>query len=183
MTTTAQIGISILSAPLAAIDRRSLSQAWYSALHLAREGSPAKGATSRRAAARPVPASRPASGVAASVRASDATTSSKAVHRAPARAGAALERRVPRLPLARRIERALFERTSSAARTTFAVGEGTGRVVIALHVSGGRVRLIALCLPGMRRTVARALDQARFALAARGIAMDTGILEGVAACS
>jgi hypothetical protein len=183
MTTTAQIGISVLSAPLAAIDRRSLSQAWYSALHLARDASLPKGAPARRADARPAPASVRASGVASSVRAGAAPASSKASHRAPARAGAVLERRAPRLQLARRIERTLFERASSAARTTFAVGEGAGRVVVALHVGGGRVRLVALCSPALRRTVTRALDQARFALAARGIAMDTGILEGAPACS
>ena len=33
---TQQLEVSILAAPLAAIDRRALSQAWYSALHLAR---------------------------------------------------------------------------------------------------------------------------------------------------
>jgi hypothetical protein len=184
MTTTAQIGISVLSAPLAAIDRRSLSQAWYSALHLARDGSPSKRAATRPAAAKPIPVSAPASLAGSSRRAAaDAPASVKTSQRVQARAGGALERRVPRLPLARRIERALFERTSSAARTTFAIGEGAGRVVVVLHVTGDRVRLVALCSPALRRTVARALDQARFALAARGIALDTGVLEGAARCS
>ena len=184
MTTTAQIGISILSAPLAAIDRRSLSQAWYSALHLARDGATPKGSTPRRAAGRPIAVSSRTSGAASSARAGHAApASSKPEHRAPARAGGALERREPRLPLTRRIERSLFERTSPTPRTTFTVGEGTGRVVVVLHASGDRVRLIALCSPALRRTVARALDQARFALAARGIALDTGVLEGAATCS
>ncbi len=105
------------------------------------------------------------------------------MHRAAARAGGGLERREPRLPLTRRIERRLFERTFSSARTAFAVGEGTGRVVVVLHATGGRVRLVALCSPALRRTVARALDQARFALAARGIALDAGVREGAATCS
>jgi hypothetical protein len=184
MTTTAQLGISVLSAPLAAIDRRSLSQAWYSALHLARDAAPPKGAATRRAGERPITASPQARSTASPVRAGDAgPVISKPVRRAPARTGAPVERREPRLPLTRRIERALFERTSSAARTTFSVGEGTGRVVVVLHVTGDRVRLVALCSPALRRTVARALDQARFALAARGIALDGGVLEGVATCS
>jgi hypothetical protein len=183
MTTTAQIGISVLSAPLAAIDRRSLSQAWYSALHLARDPAPPKTAATGRTAARPIPASVRSPGDAPSVRASAAPASSKALHSASARAGAALERRVARLPLTRRIERALFERTCSAARTTFAVGAGTGRVVVALHASGGTVRIVALCSPALRHTVARALDQARFALAARDIELETGILEGTTLCS
>ena len=47
-----------------------------------------------------------------------------------------------------------------------------------LHASGTRVRLIALCSPALRRTVARALGQARFALAARGIALNGDVVEG-----
>src|SRR6202034_3463065 len=56
---TQQLEVSILAAPLAAIDRRALSQAWYSALHLAtpdrravplRESSPCPVATSTEVA-------------------------------------------------------------------------------------------------------------------------------------
>ena len=58
---TQQLEVSILAAPLAAIDRRALSQAWYSALHLARpdravfpsrEGSPCAVAGNAEAAPR-----------------------------------------------------------------------------------------------------------------------------------
>jgi hypothetical protein len=184
MTTTQQIGISVLCAPLAAIDRRSLSQAWYSALHLARDGSPPRCTTARRGPENPTPASAPASAGSSSHRAAaSAPAILKPSRRAPVRAGATLERRAPRMPLARRIERALFERAPSAARTTFAVGKGGGRVVVVLHFTGERIRLVALCSPTLRRTVASALDQARFALADRGIALDTGVLEGAATCS
>jgi hypothetical protein len=183
MTTTAQIGISVLSAPLAAIDRRSLSQAWYSALHLARDAAPPERVVRLRAQTQATPAFTRSVLPGSSRRSGASPASAKEARRAPARPGAALERRAPRLPLARRIERALFERTISAACTAFGVGEGAGRVVIALHVAGDRVRLIALCSATMRPTVARALDQARFALAARGIALDTRLLEGAATCS
>jgi hypothetical protein len=183
MTTTQQLEISVLSAPLAAIDRRSLSQAWYSALHLARNAAaPSRLVSStavahRRAAPAPAAARRMERAVA------DASANVKVSHATPVRAGGAVERRAARLPLARRIERALFERTSPPARATFAIGEGSSRVVLVLHANGTRVRLIALCSPALRRTVARALDQARFALAARGIALNGDVFEGAATCS
>ncbi|HTA37800.1 MAG TPA: hypothetical protein VK760_01930 [Candidatus Acidoferrales bacterium] len=183
MTTTQQLDISVLSAPLAAIDRRSLSQAWYSALHLARDGSSPKPAAPRSAT---VQGSAPR-GVALAARPPRTgelvPVNAKTAHATLARGGGAVERRTPRSPLAGRIERALFERPSAHARSAFAIGEGTGRVVVVLHATGTRVRLIALCSPSLRRTVSRALDQARFALAARGIAMDGGVLEGAPACS
>jgi hypothetical protein len=184
MTTTQQLEISVLSAPLAAIDRRSLSQAWYSALHLARDGSSSKRGAPRTVAAPPrFPVATAAAASPLPRAAAPAPANAKAPSASAARGGSAVERRTPRLPLARRIERALFERASAHARTTFAIGEGTGRVVVVLHANGTRVRLIALCSPSLRRTVARALDQARFALAAHGIVLDGGILEEAAPCS
>jgi hypothetical protein len=182
MTTTQQLDISVLSAPLAAIDRRSLSQAWYSALHLARDGS----VPTRQASRIPIARGRRAPAAAAGRRSSGVDASFLANTKTPqtwAPRTGAVERRSARLPLARRIERALFERTSAHGRTTFAIGEGSGRVVVVLHASGERVRLVALCSPALRRTVARALDQARFALAARGIVLDGGLLEGASTCS
>ena len=49
---TQQLEVSILAAPLAAIDRRVLSQAWYSALRLARDDAEAARRTRAPAAAR-----------------------------------------------------------------------------------------------------------------------------------
>jgi hypothetical protein len=184
MTTNQQLEISVLAAPLAAIDRRSLSQAWYSALHFARDGSAPRRTVPNRSAARR--ATQPPNVPAGRAQRPPATAPASAAmpHReTPLRPGAAVERRTPRLPLTRRIERALFERGAPSAHTSFAVGEGTGRVVVLLHASGERVRLVALCSPALKASVARALDQARFALAARGIVLDGGILEGEAACS
>jgi hypothetical protein len=44
-------------------------------------------------------------------------------------------------------------------------------VHVALHGSGASLRLVAVCAPSVRAAVARALEQARYALAARGIAI------------
>jgi hypothetical protein len=99
----------------------------------------------------------------------------------PARAGAAssrvpvgaiAERRSPRTPVARRIERAVLERRGPSAPSSWAIGSGAGRAIVVVQNAGGRVRLIALCAPPAREAVARALEQARYALAGRGIALD-----------
>jgi hypothetical protein len=177
MTIARQLGISVLAAPLASIDRRGLSQAWYSALHLARDaenaGAPAArangpGAPPHAPAHRSAPEGRPAARAASE-------PAARAAHAPSARAGIAIERRQPRLPLARRIERALLAPRVRAARASFALGAGDARVVVLLHGAGDRVRLIALCSRASCGTVARALEQARFALAARGIALDAAV--------
>jgi hypothetical protein len=77
------------------------------------------------------------------------------------------DRRSPRSPLAGRIENALFSPRSQAKRASFTIGRG--RVHVVLQSKGDRVTLVALCSPALRGIVARALAQARFALAARGV--------------
>jgi len=183
MTTTQQLGISVLSAPLAAIDRRGLSQAWYSALHLARDSSPIC-----RTAARITQSShnsQPAASLhPASPRRAAAGTAVRpgAAGRSPSRAGVLIERRSPRSPLARRIERALLDRIVAAPRTSFTIGAAGSRVVVVMHGTGDRIRLIALCPQRSRGAVARALEHVRFALAARGIVLDAR-LPGETVCS
>ncbi|HEY1429269.1 MAG TPA: hypothetical protein VGF18_06830, partial [Candidatus Tumulicola sp.] len=57
---TEQLRVSIVAAPLAAIDPRALSQAWYSALHLARESrAPLAGAKRVAGCVRGRPAAAP----------------------------------------------------------------------------------------------------------------------------
>jgi hypothetical protein len=170
---TRQLQVSILAAPLAAIDRRALSQAWYSALRLARDQQPSpqtRGRNSRCAEVRKrvgiellVPGGLRSLG--------PARTSVDGLESRPtARDDAAWrmpDRRVPRTPLARRIESVLFDPRSQAKRASFTVGRG--RVHVVLQSKGDRVALVALCSPALRGIVARALAQARYALAARGI--------------
>jgi hypothetical protein len=170
---TRPLQVSILAAPLAAIDRRALSQAWYSALRLARDQRPAprtRGRDSRceqvrkRAGIEVVLPGRVCSW--APARASLAGLESRPITCHDA-AGRFADRRVPHSPLANRIENVLFDPRSQAKRASFTVGRG--RVHVFLQSKGDRVALVALCSPALRGIVARALAQARYALAARGI--------------
>jgi hypothetical protein len=171
---TQQLQVSILTAPVAAIDRRALSQAWYSALHVVERPAPAPAraiqpATAPKGDARRVDARLEKKSIVAA-----RTTSVAVAARQKASAVVDWDRRAPRSLLARRIEQA-FVRPAPATpvRTTFAIGQGPGRVHVMVQNRNGRVRLVALCLPPMRAAVARALDQARYALAARGIAVES----------
>lgn len=177
MTISEHLQFSVLAAPLAAIDRRSLSQAWYSALYGAQTSSaaaPAKAAPARtkeRRARNPRPHD-------ASTRANRGVAPPRS---APAREGqpqaAAPERRAPRSPLARKIERALLQPKPAAHKTSFALEGGAGRVKVLLRSSGSRVDLIAICPRNARKEVAAALAQARYSLALRGIDLTAGTRE------
>jgi len=183
---TQQLEVSILAAPLAAIDPRALSQAWYAALRLGR-GMP--------------------SGAATLSRATDRKSSRTPLHRAPTRLNpvpvrlaraprsrAPQERRIceeaegvpgrvgrAALPqLAGAIEKAFAD--AALRRATFSVGRGSARIHVVLQTRGNRTTLIALCRPHLREAVARALAQARVALAARGIGVELRT-HGNAACS
>jgi hypothetical protein len=182
---TQQLNVSILSAPLAAIDRRALSQAWYSALHLAHDSKPATTARKLDAAplvATPLNHETPAQ---KALRTPGAATESRSARETPSKPRApqslAADRRAPRTQLARKIERAFLNPRTQVKRATFAIGSGGARVHVVLQSNGARVRLVAFCPPRVRDSVARALEQARYALAARGIAMD--LETGRALCS
>ncbi|MEO6835481.1 MAG: hypothetical protein ABI231_06190 [Candidatus Tumulicola sp.] len=172
---TQELRASILTAPLAAIDRRALSQAWYSALHLARRSAsasppsvPAKPVFTPAGFAKTSPTGTEPPG---------RSTFAPAV-RTPARVretpaeGIAADRRAPRSALARSIERAFLDPRWRLERSTFSVGDGGARVHVVLQTSRNRARLVAICPPAAKGAVARALAQARFALASRGIPLD-----------
>lgn len=172
---TEQLRFSLLSAPLAAIDRRALSQAWYSALDLANpKQRGATGAPPMRSGDARV--ATPASPLAPVPTAPTTRPTSMPCAHAK-RTSVALppfgdERRAQRTPLARRIERVFCQPRLAVKRATFSLGAGAGRVVVTLQQRGARLHLVAVCPPNARPAVARALGQARFALAARGIALD-----------
>jgi len=167
---THRLEFDVLTAPLAEIDRRALSQAWYSALHLA--GPPA--------GSRPAHVGRDASGSrtraaapAAPVRASRASVANARVARASRErpvCDIAADRRSPRSDLARRIERVAARPLAASRAAFFALCGPYGRVQILLRSHGGRTHLVAVCSREARVDVARALDQARYALARGGIA-------------
>ena len=183
---TKQLEISILAAPLAAIDRRVLSQAWYSALRLVREESSSFSVPSRRqrsAFAGPSPVYRREPRT--YLRGLPARPVDGAEKRSPAFCGDAeassARRRAPR-SRARAIESTMRGPSYDFKRATFSIGRGSARVHVVLQTKGGRTTLVALCRPELREFVARALAQARLALAARGIDAQLAA-KGVGQCS
>ncbi|HET7815344.1 MAG TPA: hypothetical protein VFL13_13340 [Candidatus Baltobacteraceae bacterium] len=180
MTTAEQLQLNVLAAPLAAVDRRALSQAWYSALY----------GNASSAAAAPTHAKRAAS---AARGAAQQTPAHPETERSPVMRGpiakhsqtdrialpAGAERRSPRAPLAKKIERALLRPGTAARSATFRIGKGRVHVVVRQQNAG--VQLVALCARGEHASVAQALMQARFALAQRGISLETKLYEEGAA--
>jgi hypothetical protein len=180
---TQQLHVSILAAPLAAIDPRALSQAWYSALRLAHDTPAFSNTPGCVTASRP-----PATISTAALREADRKPAVVAPHvarctRGEVRevAGDRVKRRAARAPLARRIERA-FAASTPPQRATFSLGQGAARVHVILQTSGDRSALVALCRPELEAIVSRALAQAGQALAARGIVVEMRA-RGVARCS
>jgi hypothetical protein len=176
---TQQLAFSILTAPIAAIDRRALSQAWYSALHLARSGEP----PSLAAAARDEMPPREYGTRLATTRheyARSAKFGGVARGRDPGSKpslAAMPDRRAVRSTLARRIERTFLHSIARPKRATFTLDGTAARVHVALQTTPAGVRIIAVCQASMRTRVARALDEARYALAARGIVLRTDVNE------
>jgi hypothetical protein len=169
MTITEQLQFSVLTAPVAMLDRRTLSQAWYSALYGSTQAKPAMpecGASThaRQTSAAPgayIPRNRKCIGTA-----QRAATGAKTGERAE---GGDLERRAPRSRLARKIERELLRPRSGENKTAFTVDGEHGRVHVVLQTRGSQLKLVAICPPKARAAVAAALAQARYALALRGI--------------
>jgi hypothetical protein len=166
------IGVAVVATHLAGTDRRALSQAWYSALHLAERPPAAMHAPSAAESFRAAPSGTRNPSAAARQLANDTarearrTARGATVRHDPHAAGA--ERRIPKTELARRIERALTRRLPHTA-ASFAVRGGGGRVALIVRTDGAFTRIVAVCAPPLRERVERALAQARFALAARGV--------------
>src|SRR5665213_601181 len=126
------IGVAVVAAQLAATDRRALSQAWYSALHLADHAprtTPARGAlaaSARIGGSSPLAGSAPPAGIShvppggrPAVRAAIPRTASAEAH----------ERRFARTELARSIERGLARRTPRSGAVSFAIRTRGARVM------------------------------------------------------
>jgi hypothetical protein len=175
---TQRLEVSILAAPLAAIDRRALSQAWYSALHLARQDRrlvPARECRPPIVATRSEPERQDELDLcrprAAEPRAQHfVQTKSSQVRIQPGATRISANR--GSLPLSQRIERRFAHSTSQVKRATFSMGRGAARVHVILQTNGNVATLVALCRPQMRGVVARALVQARVALSTRGVLLD-----------
>lgn len=177
MTISEHLELSVLTAPIAGTDRRSLSQAWYSALYP--QGRAAGAPAAAACSAAPL-ASRPISrsGASQGEREKAAPASSrKARRQALPCASPAHERRSPNVPLAQKLIRAFARPRAGVQRAAFSLGENQGRVHVVMHSAGGRVRIIAVCRARSRERVAQALEQARYALCVRGTAIDVEIRE------
>lgn len=176
---TQQLGFSVLTAPVAAIDRRALSQAWYSALHLAHE------AKAQLPAAHPalqLPAAVaetavPPRNAAKRTNVEGATARSLREHRPDGRASEAADRRTSRSPLARKIEHCFLRPGTRAQRATFSIEGASMRVHVSMQRTNRGLRLVAVCPPRVRAAVSRALEEARFALAPRGVSLDARVAE------
>ncbi len=189
MTTLTQpLEMSILAAPLAAIDRRALSQAWYSALGYA--ASARHPERSEHASCHP---ERSANGVSAKSkdrcnprrRSLDSARFTRfarddkahAARTASARFDASSSDRRRCSKLAQRFERKLLPAKRVPMRASVAVAGG--RVHVVLQRNRERLHIVALCPTRLEATVARALAQARYALARRGVAVET-LVKGAA---
>jgi hypothetical protein len=183
---TEQLQVSILAAPLAAIDRRALSQAWYTALqHAPRSRTTA--ATLRGPVAAPA-LLRTREYMAAASGGKTQPCVARLVNDRPARGtftgdgiGSHVRCRL-RSQLAQRIGRTFSDSRGGLRRATFSLGRGNVRVHVVLQTKGEQTVLLALCPPEVRTFVARALTEVRFALAARGIGLEVQAKE-VRRCS
>jgi len=169
-------GVAVVTTTLAQTDRRALSQAWYSALHLAETAKPHTGTSARG----PSPAERNDARVASPHPIAGPRVSSDAcrvVRRfaAPRAPGIAPERRLPPGGLGRRIAK-LVARPALApdAARAQTVSVRGARVHVIVRTQGNATRIVALCPPPLEARVARALAQARFALATRGVRVEAG---------
>jgi hypothetical protein len=184
---TQQLEVSILAAPVAAIDRRAISQAWYSALRYA--AAPQHGAVTGAAIGS---SASPRNGLRHDAWVSPHRTRFESAGSPRGRAvvpttrptdeaGRLKSRRVAP-PLAVRIERAFGGGATSPKRVTFSLGRGSARVHVILQTKGDCIMLVALCTPELRGVVGSALTQARRALAGRNISLAPH-RTGSAACS
>lgn len=170
--TTASEGVAVVATEIARTDRRALSEAWYSALHLAHDAAPGRPAAPRAAAARAAQLPRPRA-------AAPAPDHGRTIVAAPPHARRAAdapvtapgERRRELNAAARRIVRAAVRlsarRPVPAAHTVDVAG---GRVRLLVHGDGRTTRIVALCSRPLREQVERALASARYALAGGTIA-------------
>ncbi len=168
MTITEDLNFSVLTAPLAAVDRRALSQAWYSALY-APQAAPARQSSERPQMPRAQRSTERQPSMQRDV--PDKRQASPPEHARELFAAGApqTERRAARTPLATKIQRALVHRGSAPRRAAFALEGDRGRVQVMLQLRGPQLILVALCAPPAAPQVARALEQARYSLALRGI--------------
>lgn len=177
-----QLDVHVVTAPLVQIDRAALSQAWYSALHLARSHAPVANAGHASHAT-----GRTAGSIAATIagKASAGARGNGPAARgrsnAPSRPSARETQRTLEAWAQRRLARTVSIARGPSLRSTLTLGRGAGRVYLLLQSAGNATRAIAICRPADRERVAAALADACAALARRGIRLDARL--GAGPCS
>ena len=179
MNETVVPGIAVLRTRLPYVDRRSLSEAWFSALHVARTDAPTREAGSRPAAcgnvsvphpkrARPVSHLAPARTVGIARYAATVRSAHDAVP-----SGVDLDDAAAPMPRLRRA--AAQARSYPARRTSLTVGVDGARVQLLLRREGNVLHVVALCRPGIAEVVSRALACAHAHLRSRGDALRASV--------
>jgi hypothetical protein len=175
-------GIAVLRTRLPYVDRRSLSEAWFSALHFAAGDAPDLAGRARRPAASGAPGARhsPVSATSgAGVPARPATALARryaAAVRSSVGCGDALPRPIDgpdALPAVRRAT--MRARTYPARQTTLTVGVDGSRVQLLLRRDGNVLHVIALCRSDVAEVVSRALARADAHLRVRGDALRASV--------
>lgn len=171
--TPATDGVALVATQLALTDRRALSQAWYSALHLAQaQRSQPVAAKARRPA--DAPASRPtapASAVSRAVKPAAVPRRKTLMRGMISGVPDPFDRRHPATDLTRRIERATTRAAAASQPSRVhaqTIDVGAGRVRLLVRSDARATRIVALCAAPMRSQVERALAHVRFRLAAAG---------------
>jgi len=167
-------GVAVLATHLACTDRRALSQAWYSALHLV-EREPRMRGAGAAARAEKTAARRAAQTARGSAQHAGDDIARRACKplRAPAPGrnpcAPQTERRQRTSALMRCTAHSRAWRTRRAVSSAFAVRAANGGVQLLVHADGTRTRVVAVCATRLRERVERALAHARFALAGCGL--------------
>jgi hypothetical protein len=187
---TAATGFTVLRTRLPYVDRRSLSEAWFSALHLASDadaaapvaarggGDAASHALSMRQTIPPITGTN---GAAGSVSPATAGRPSSAGGATPVGANANDAAR-PAAPVGTASHRvasrgfaAARVRAYAERRTLLTVGVDGSRVQLLLRRDGPVLHVVALCNPGAAPAVSRALARADAALRVRGNAANATV--------
>src|SRR5579864_3594614 len=141
--THSQLGV--LASPVACIDRRTLSQAWYSALYGRDSAIPqVSKAASKPPCHRSVKALPPQRAAESAQRASSSHAAAVRPRRDGTSAAPCAERRMQLTPLAKRMERTL-RRAPAISKAALAIDASGARVQLLFRSSGSRLHVVAIC--------------------------------------
>lgn len=163
-------GIAVIATRMPYIDRRSLSEAWFSALHLASDGPVSPKPPERRGTENAQPEAR----ASRALRGAERGVPARVPGGIPAPARSLRAKAEPALrtqPNARRTRsEAAFAWARSYApfRTSLTLGVDGERVALLLRREGATLHVVALCRPAVADRVRRALGCADLHLRARG---------------